>query len=190
MSPTLVIGLDGGLAHMGIAVADISDGPRPRIVWSGVYETVKGHETTAAADNLRRARELALLLDAAFDTHQPTAVFSESMSFPRNAATAAMLSMSLGVASAVAARHGLAIEGKTPMALKRALTGNASAKKDEMIAAVRELYPEVEWERRSDLHEHQADAVAAIHAFVGPSAGSTDWCPTPRAPSRLLKGSC
>jgi lambda repressor-like predicted transcriptional regulator len=66
------------------------------------------------------------------------------------------------------------------MALKAALTGNKTAKKDEVIAAVRELYPEVVWASRRDLHEHQADAVAAIHAFIGVGAS------TPLPPGRRI----
>lgn len=163
----VVLGLDGGLAHMGLAIAHLTEGERPRIVWSGVIETTKDPIGTAAADNVRRARELHAELAARLALHRPSVIYAESMSHPRDARAAAMLSMSWGVVAALADQLALPVWSKSPMALKRAMTGNQTAKKAEMIAAVREQYPEVEWPERRDLHEHVADAVAAVHAFCG-----------------------
>lgn len=161
-----ILGIDGGLAHMGLAVAVVGK-ERPTVIWSSVIETVKQSEGTAAADNVRRAREVWLALDEVVSQYRPARIVAEAMSHPRDARAAAMLSMSWGVIAAIAAQRGLPVDGQSPMALKRRLTGNQTAKKDEVIAAVRELYPEVRWMPRRDLWEHQADAVAAIHAFSG-----------------------
>ncbi len=168
-APEVVLGIDGGLAHMGLALAHVPAGSKPRIIFGAVIETTKCSEGTAAGDNVRRAREVADALVEVIEREKPSRIVAEAMSHPRDARAAAMLSMSWGVIAATAARYNLPVEGKSPMALKRALTGNQTAKKDEMIAAVREQYPEVIWPRRRDLHEHLADAVAAIHAFVGVS---------------------
>jgi Holliday junction resolvasome RuvABC endonuclease subunit len=163
---SILLGIDGGLAHMGLAVAVVGK-DKPTIIWSGVIETVKQSEGTAAADNVRRARIIWDGLDGVVRLHKPVArIVAEAMSHPRDARAAAMLSMSWGVVSAVAAQHGLVVDAASPMTLKRRLTGNQTAKKDEMIQAVRDQYPEVKWMPRRDLHEHQADAVAAVHAFT------------------------
>jgi Holliday junction resolvasome RuvABC endonuclease subunit len=183
-TPFIALGIDGGLAHMGLAVADVrSSGIRIR--WSGVIETERNGTATAADDNVRRAQEVATQLARVIVEHDPQVIYAEAMSHPRDARAAAMLSMSWGVVAAVALRFGIPIAAAGPMPLKAALTGNKVAKKDEMIAAVRAQYPEVEWPRRSDLHEHQADAVAAIHFFVAKHAAPT--APPPRRPgSRVL----
>jgi Holliday junction resolvasome RuvABC endonuclease subunit len=84
-----------------------------------------------------------------------------------------MLAMSLGVMAALAAHAGIGLQGKSPMGLKAALTGNRTASKAEMIAAAREEYPETQSLfdlLRSGDHEHLADAVAAVHAFYGEAA--------------------
>jgi crossover junction endodeoxyribonuclease RuvC len=166
-SPTYVLGIDGGLAHLGWAVAELCPGCRPEVVESGCVETTKNSIGTAAADNIRRAREVARALEGVVAQYRPTHIVAEAMSHPRNSRAAAMLSMSWGVIAAVAERAGLPVQVKSPMALKRALTGNQTAGKAEMIAAVLELYPEVKLPTRADLREHPADAVAAIHAFHG-----------------------
>ena len=167
--PSIILGIDGGLAHLGFAVASCPAGAKPMVLSGGVIETTKCSIGTAAADNVRRARELALALEAVVAEWRPARIVAEAMSHPRNSRAAAMLSMSWGVIAAIAERHSIPVDVKGPMALKRAMTGNQTASKDEMIAAVREQYPEVQWPARRDLHEHLADAVAAIHAFEGPA---------------------
>lgn len=150
---------------MGVAVARI-EGGRVTVIRSGVIETKRGDEMNAADDNLRRAREVHERLVRAIEEFKPSIIYGEAMSHPRDSRAAAMLSMSWGIVAAVAARYGIPIEQAGPMPLKASITGKRTASKDEMIAAVRAIYPEVAWERRKDLHEHQADAVAAIHHFT------------------------
>lgn len=142
-------------------------GGQLHIVRSGVIETTKGSIGTASADNLRRAREVFVELENVCREFPPYRMVGEAMSFPRNVVSAAMLSMSLGVVASISALHRAPIEVAGPMNLKGRLTGNRTADKAAMITAVKELYPETEWLARADLHEHQADAVAAVHYFCG-----------------------
>jgi crossover junction endodeoxyribonuclease RuvC len=171
---SLVLGIDGGLAHLGWAVARVSrDQTRPQVLDGGVIETVKRTEGTAADSHTERALELHEQLDAIVAKWKPSEVCAEAFSPPRDARNAAMLAWSWGVICAIAGRAGLPIRAKSPMPLKRAFTGNQTAKKDEMIAAAHEAYPEADrlfFPLRAANHEHLADAIAAIHYFHGVTA--------------------
>jgi Holliday junction resolvasome RuvABC endonuclease subunit len=171
---TLVLGIDGGLAHLGWAVARVAkDQTRPQVLDGGVIETVKRTEGTAADSHTERALELHKQLDAIVAKWRPGEVCAEAFSPPRDARNSSMLAWSWGVICAIAGRAGLPIRAKSPMPLKRAFTGNQTAKKDEMIAAAEELYPESErlfFALPARNHEHLADAIAAIHYFHGKAA--------------------
>jgi Holliday junction resolvasome RuvABC endonuclease subunit len=165
----LVLGIDGGLAHLGWAVAAVgAEYTRPQIEDGGVVETVKRSIGTSADSHTERALELAVQLDAVVQRWKPSEIVAEAFSPPRDARNASMLAWSWGVICAVARQYGMPIRAKSPCPLKAALTGNRVAKKDEMIEAAAELYPESA--RLFALlparnHEHLADAIAAIHYF-------------------------
>jgi Holliday junction resolvasome RuvABC endonuclease subunit len=154
------------LAHCGWCIVDVTDGG-PTIRAAGVIETVKGDDALVAQDHHRRATELATALEGVFEAWRPDVVFAESFSPPRDARNASMLAWSWGVLSGLAARRGIPVHSKSPVRLKGALTGDQGASKGDMIAAVRERYPEVVFPDRRDWWEHVADSVAAAHAFVG-----------------------
>lgn len=166
----IVLGIDGGLAHLGWAVAEV--GGAPRFLDAGVIETVRRADETSADSHTIRALELHRALREVFEKYKPDEVCAEAFSPPRDARNAAMLAWSWGVICALAGERNIPIRAKSPMPLKASLTGNRTAKKPEMISAVLEQYPETEplFPKRSDLHEHLADACAAIHYFHGAAA--------------------
>lgn len=169
----VVLGIDGGLAHLGWAVAGVpapgAGLTKPRVVDGGVIETVKRQDSTSADSHTERAIELHAQLRDIFEKHRPDEVCAEAFSPPRDSRNAAMLAWSWGVLCACAGERGIPIRAKGPMPLKQAFTGNRTAKKPEMISAAQKLYPESAglFPERQDLHEHFADAVAAIHFFHG-----------------------
>lgn len=168
-----VLGIDGGLAHLGWAVGvKQPQYHRPEIVAAGVIETVKNPEVTVSASHTERARELHDQLLDVIEKYKPDEICAEAFSPPRDSRNACMLAWSWGVITSLAARFNLPLQAKSPMPLKGALTGNRTAKKPEMIAAARRIYPESvnTFPMRTDLHEHLADAIAAIHFFHGPHA--------------------
>lgn len=169
----VVLGIDGGLAHLGWAVGHkVEHYHRASIVDGGVIETVSRAEGTRADSHTERALELHKQLVDIFEKHRPDEICAEAFSPPRDSRNASMLAWSWGVLCAVAGTYGLAIRAKSPMPLKKAFTGSATAKKPEMISAALALYPESQalFPRRQDLHEHLADAIAAIHFFHGAAA--------------------
>jgi crossover junction endodeoxyribonuclease RuvC len=169
----VVLGIDGGLAHLGWAIArKVTHYHRAEVLAGGVIETTRREEGTRADSHLERAQELHQQLCDIVEKHRPDEICAEAFSPPRDARNAAMLAWSWGVLTAVASQYGLPIRSKGPMPLKQALAGNRCAKKPEMIAAARATYPESQalFPRRQDLHEHLADAIAAIHFFHSEAA--------------------
>ena len=119
-------------------------------------------------DNLRRARELHRQLGSvAKDAH----VFCvESMSFPRNAGSAAKVAMGWGVIAALAEDLGIPVVQSSPQEIKKVLTGakNASKKEVQDTLGLRynnlsELLTEIT--AKSDL-DHAYDALAAVVASL------------------------
>lgn len=171
-----VLGIDGGLAHLGWAVArsnrDVFASNRAVVIDAGVVETLPREDGTRADSHRERAVELYEQLVAVVERHKPDEICAEAFSPPRDSRNASMLAWSWGVVTAVAAQFGLPVRTKSPMPLKKALAGVSTAKKPEMISACLRLYPESQtfFPRRADLHEHLADAVAAIHFFHGTHA--------------------
>lgn len=165
----VVLGIDGGLAHLGWAVARIIVPGGPYVDAGGVIETVKNGEVTVADSHTERALELHAALLEVVQKHRPHEICAEAFSPPRDSRNACMLAWSWGVITALAGFHGIPIRAKSPRPLKKALTGDDCAKKPAMIEAAQAKYPESKklFPARSDLHEHFADAIAAIHFFHG-----------------------
>jgi Holliday junction resolvasome RuvABC endonuclease subunit len=91
---------------------------------------------------------------------------AETMSYPRNAATAAKMSMGWGVIAAVAEEFKLPVTQASPVKIKQAVTGSPTASKEEVMNALRRRYkgeffpfqeavPESQW-------EHGFDAVGSV----------------------------
>lgn len=170
---SVVLGIDGGLAHLGWAVSVVREGEPATVIDAGCIETVKRHDETSAESHAQRSVEVCDQLRAVIAKHAPTEICAESYSPPRDSRNAAMLAWSWGVVSTLAHLHRLPVRTKGPMGLKKALTGDRCAKKPEMIATAQSRYPESLAffpKRRPDLHEHIADAIAAIHFFHGEHA--------------------
>jgi Holliday junction resolvasome RuvABC endonuclease subunit len=166
----IVLGIDGGLAHLGWAVAQkASDFHRAEVIDGGVIETLPREEGTRADSHAARALELHKQLVDIVEKHRPDEICAEAFSPPRDSRNASMLAWSWGVICAVASTYGISVQTKSPMPLKHALAGDRCAKKPAMIAAAQATYPESRklFPRRADLHEHFADAIAAIHFFYG-----------------------
>lgn len=173
--PVYVVGIDGGLAALGWAALRLEPtGEVPHAL--GVFATApsaRRRHVLAADDNLRRARELARSLAGVLDLYRPAVLALEAMSAPRNAASAAKLSMSLGVVAALAEARGLPLVAASPQEVKRALCGRLDASKEDVAAAVVRCLPgagDLLGRVRPGLREHAADAAAVALACLDADA--------------------
>jgi crossover junction endodeoxyribonuclease RuvC len=170
-----VLGVDPGFASLGYALLRLGT-QTETLVAAGVVRTQasdKKRKVLAADDNARRCREIARDLVALFDEHTPLVICAESMSFPRNAATAAKMAMTWGALITIGHTRGAPIVQASPQEVKLALTRTKSASKEQVAAAVSKRYrnaPKLINVLPSTLHEHAYDAVASAVACLDSDA--------------------
>lgn len=198
----LVLGLDPGFASFGYAVLALPTGglaEDPAVVALGTLRTKgtdKKQRVLAADDNIRRARELAVpirtlihighvgasrdggpkpVMGGLFDERGIALVCAEKMSFPRSSSAAAKMAMSWGMIVANLERRGVPLLQASPQDVKRRVTGNASASKEEVERAMvkrfgRGLYRMLGKTPKTQ-HEHAFDALAVVIACLGSEEG-------------------
>ena len=166
----IIFGIDPGLAHLGVAVADLNP---LRFRYTCVVSTEKSdrkRKIRSVDDSTARLQELVRQLTTLMEVYNPAAFACEAPSYPRDAGTAAKIGMSWGAVVALAEACSLPVLVYTPQECKKALCGRISATKDEVQRKLEELYPGIGalWPRGARggtaLIEHAADACSAIHA--------------------------
>jgi Holliday junction resolvasome RuvABC endonuclease subunit len=168
--PPLVLGVDPGLAHMGLALVRIE--PDHEIVEGlHVIETKKSDDkkVTVGRDNVRRAQELGAQLVSIADRFDILLIAAEAMSFPENASNAGKMSIAWGVLSLFALINGIPIEQASPQRIKRACCGDHKASKDDVeFALLRRYGNHVEdlLLGPNRLREHAFDSLGAVVSLL------------------------
>jgi crossover junction endodeoxyribonuclease RuvC len=168
----LALGIDPGFASLGYALVDVS--VSEVVVGSlGVITTEKSNKkqnVLASSDNLRRARELARLLQPL--VQEAGVICVEAMSFPRNASAAAKVAMSWGVLACLSELSDVPIVQVSPKELKQAVCGDATASKEKVAEALDRRFARsfgAELVGRGvakSLHEHAYDALGTVVASL------------------------
>lgn len=173
----LILGIDPGFKNVGVTVVDIEP-ERPVVKLLTVLETKKSkakQNVYAAADNVRRAQEIARALKSVVDRFGPenfVGLCSESQQFVRNAMVNVQVAMTWGIVVGVAESLKLSIIQIPPGALKTATAGNRTASKTEVQDALnasfgRNALQSVLTEGvTADLMEHCYDALGAVVAAM------------------------
>lgn len=141
--------------------------PKLEAIACGVIRTEKSSKKVqlrASEDNIGRAQSILTSLTVIQSTHKCHAIATESMSWPRNAGVVAKMGIVWGVLASFAFSTGMPMIQSSPMEIKRKVCGDGKASKEHMIAAVREIFPNLEFPSQETLHEHAADAVGAVVA--------------------------
>lgn len=139
-----ILGLDPGFASMGYCVA-IVDKDDVTPILAGVVTTKKlsnRRGTFAGDDNIRRLNELSDKLIELITENQPALICSEGQSWVRSAMNNAKLGMYWGAVAMVARQTRTPLRLIPPQDLKRILTGNEVATKEEVAWAVYRRWPE------------------------------------------------
>jgi len=162
-----VLGIDPGFASLGWALVDIGAGQEFPYKM-GVFRTqasVKKRKVLATEDNMRRAQEIAGFLQELIAGEGVKVLCTESMSWPRNASSAAKVALCWGVMASICVRLGMPVVQSTPQQIKKVMCGKRTASKEEVIAALQARYSGleniVEGVPSSQL-EHPYDALAAV----------------------------
>lgn len=163
-----VLGIDPGTLRMGFAVLDGERGAA-RLVESGVLEA------PASATPARRLGQLFRALTVVVERTAPDCVAIESSFFGKNALSMLRLGEARGCALAVAGSRDLPAFDYAPARVKKSVTGNGNATKEQVARALLALLPgmatlaELAWLDQSD-----AVAVAWCHLEASELAKRTE----------------
>ncbi|MDP9297750.1 MAG: crossover junction endodeoxyribonuclease RuvC [Actinomycetota bacterium] len=158
MFDTRVLGIDPGLARLGLAVV-ARRGRARQLVWTDVARTPAG------MDESRRLMILVEAVRRAIAEHRPDAVAVERVAFNRNVVSAMAVARITGALMVTAAEAGLPIEEYSPTEVKNSVTGVGNADKRQ----VRDALVRVHGLTSVPL---QADATDAVAVAVTHLAGA------------------
>ena len=129
MFDTCVLGVDPGMARLGLAVVARQD-RRPVIVWSGTVETSRQSPEAV------RLHAISECVRAAIAEHRPVSVALERVAWNVNKASAMAVARATGVVMAAAAEAGVPVEEYGSLEVKNAITGSGSADKAQIRTAL------------------------------------------------------
>jgi crossover junction endodeoxyribonuclease RuvC len=162
----IVLGVDPSLCNTGVAAVNL-DPAGDRVVEALVIRTDpsgKRRKALVGDDDARRVSEIAGGLDAAIAKHRPVAIVVEAPAGSKGARAGRALGLAIATVVTVAKLRQLPLLQVQPLDVKRGTCGIKGATKDDIIAAVERLFPDVEWPEPASLIEHAADAVGAVVA--------------------------
>lgn len=158
---TRILGIDPGLQLCGYGVIDF-DVRHPKLLDGGVIRLNAKHSVAS------RLVEIETELDAILKEHKPQAMAIEQLyahyAHPR---TAIIMGHARGVMLLVAQRRGVAIHEYSANRVKKNLTGNGHAKKDQMQRAVQNLWQLPEPPEPPDVADALAVALCCGRALAG-----------------------
>lgn len=128
-----VLGVDPGVARMGLAVVGLRE-RTPVVMWAGVLRTPAG------LDESSRLLRLAQAIRETLEVHRPTAVALERVMWGQNKTSALTVAKVTGVVMLVAAEAGLAVEEYVPLEVKNAITGLGNADKEQVRRALARVH--------------------------------------------------
>ena len=149
--PLRILGVDPGSQATGWAVVEV--GRRTRRIASGVIRP--GRERSLPQRLLAIHDELERVIDAT----APTVMAVEDLFNAKNARSSLVLGHARGAAMLAGARAGLAVHEYAPAEVKRALTGNGQAAKEQVRFMVLRLLG-----LRGELALDESDALAVALA--------------------------
>jgi crossover junction endodeoxyribonuclease RuvC len=149
MFDTCVLGVDPGVARLGLAVVVRLD-RKPVIVWTGTVETSRQDPEAT------RLHIISEAVGKAIAEHHPTSVALERVAWNVNKASAMAVARATGVVMAVSAQAGVPVEEYGSLEVKNAITGSGGADKAQIRTALIRVHGLTDVPTQSDA----ADAVA------------------------------
>ncbi len=129
MFDTCVLGVDPGVARMGLACVARSE-RKPVLLWADTIRTPAGMEEA------ERLAVLAAAMRRAIEAYHPGTVALERVAFNRNAVSALQVARATGAIMVVAAEAGLSVGEYAPTQVKSAITGMGNADKAQVRDAL------------------------------------------------------
>ncbi len=152
-----VLGVDPGLARLGLAVVE-GNGRKAALIWAGAVDTAAGSQES------ERLRHLCLAVREAISAHRPASMAVERVAWNKNQVSALTVARATGAIMVVAADAGLSVTEYGPNEVKIAVTGMGNADKQQ----VRKALVKVHGLKEVPVQPDAADAVAvALTHLVG-----------------------
>lgn len=163
--PVRVLGIDPGTAVTGFGVVTL-DGRIATLVECGVIRT-RPSDSLAA-----RLHSIFSGVDELIARHQPDTVAVEDVFYARNVRTTVVLGHARGVILLAAQQAGLMIREYPPAEIKKAITGNGAATKEQVQFMVAKLLRLKAAPQPADASDGVAAALCACLApvFANPGA--------------------
>lgn len=159
----IVLGVDPGSYSTGYGV--IRTRPRLRMIAGGVIRTQRDQALAARLQTIHDG------IAAVVAEHRPAAMAVENLFNARNARASLILGHARGVVLLAGARAALTVAEYTPGEVKKAVTGNGGAAKDQVRFMVMKLLA-----LRESPPLDQSDALAVAIAYVNRSRnGLSAW---------------
>ena len=121
-----ILGIDPGTARVGFALLDYDKSNKIDLVDCGVIETCKTKEEAV------RLTEIRDDLQELIERYQPEVIAVEKLFFFKNPKTVIPVAQARGVIMELAQRKNLKIFEYTPLEMKKIITGNGMASKDQV----------------------------------------------------------
>lgn len=156
--PKVVLACDPGYDRLGIAVLSGSV-HKHTILYSTCATTSKkdSHEKRLAA--------LHAVLEKLIHEYEPSAIALETLFFARNTTSALKVAEARGMILALAGKLDIPVIEHSPQEVKMAVTGYGNAKKEEVIAMVKRLIPDISPKALDDEYDAIALSICAISSI-------------------------
>jgi len=153
-----ILGVDPGTLRLGFGLLEVS-GATVRLVMSGV---ASAPASWAAA---RRLGKLAKELDGVIAAERPDCLALEASFVGKNAHSLIRMAEARGMVLALAGGRGLEVHDYSPSTVKKSVTGNGGASKEQVARLLAALLPELN-HLRSVERLDQTDAIAVAWCHV------------------------
>jgi len=154
MQVTKILGVDPGTTVLGYSIIEVH-GDQIKLLDLGIIKLDR------KSDHQTRLKEIFLQLQEVIETYLPEVMAIEAPFFGKNVQSMLKLGRAQGVAMAAAMTMGLEIAEYSPKRIKKAVTGNGNAAKEQVAAMLTHLiHKEV---RHASLDATDALATAYCH---------------------------
>jgi crossover junction endodeoxyribonuclease RuvC len=159
-----IVGIDPGFANLGLAAVELHQPAGSTLLGIKLVRTqptAKKQRMAAADDESRRLAEIEDAMISFFDEYKPDIVAMENPPWGKNAHAVKSCALMWGAAHCLCRTRGLVLINVSAQEIKKALTGNKSASKEEVFDAVKSKHPTfTKWPTIAAV-EHVADAAGA-----------------------------
>ncbi len=153
----IILGVDPGTIHCGYGIIKLQTGKPVERIASGVIQLQK---LDNIPDKLAKIYES---LTAMIKSHKPDELSIETAFYGKNVQSALKIGLARGAAILAATNNGLQVSEYSPREIKKSVTGNGAAAKEQVLYMVQTILNEKKTKFPAD--ESDALATALCHSF-------------------------